>query len=88
MEQIGDERAFARVEKLIERPANTPEERRVREAAERCVPALLARTGSTQCLLRAAHKPAGSVGDLLRPAADTAQVLPDQLLRPGELSDA
>ena len=84
-EQVGDERALTFVQQLADMTAASPAKKRVREAAEQCLPYLEARVGEqrqTQTLLRASIVPT-EVGDILLRAA-TPHASPaeaEQLLR-------
>lgn len=84
LEQIGDEKALPVVEKLANMRPKNAEQERLRDAARECLPALLQRVDSAKPghnLLRAAglNDAVGEV--LLRPATDTLEVAPQQLLR-------
>ncbi len=86
-EQVGDERALTFVQQLATMTAKSPAKKRVREAAEQCLPYLEARVGEqrqTQTLLRASTVPTEAGDILLRAAtAQTAPVESEQLLRAG-----
>ena len=91
LEQVGDEEAIPYVQKLAHRPAMSDAERRVRAAANECLPALrerLGREGAGGLLLRAARSPESEVESLLRPAAQSAAAVSDSLLRPLHLTDS
>ena len=83
LEQIGDEKAFPVVEKLADIQPRNGADRRVKKAAEDCLPALLdrARKGSVgSTLLRAAEAPEPAES-LLRPVAQSGEADPMELLR-------
>jgi hypothetical protein len=83
-EQVGDAKAVAIVRRLAEREAKTDAQRRVKEAAEACLPLLLARTDQTraqQTLLRAASGSQEDSAELLRGAAGPIEANPHTLLR-------
>jgi hypothetical protein len=83
LEQVGDETSIPSVERLANRRAWWPDDRRIRDAARECLPALKARLeGAGHTLLRptgAADEPAET---LLRSVRNTNHRPEDELLRP------
>jgi len=81
--QVGDERALRIVERLAGAEANTHGERRIREAAQQCLPVLQERVrqlNAPSTLLRASAV-AESPDILLRPAMEGGATAPGELLR-------
>jgi HEAT repeat protein len=82
LEQVGDEKALPKVERLAEDGSKPLE---VHRAAEACLPYLRLRAQQAeqaQTLLRAASSTAVAPDTLLRPAVGSAPAQADQLLRP------
>ncbi|MCW3055026.1 MAG: hypothetical protein JWN14_4196 [Chthonomonadales bacterium] len=83
--QVGDSRALAVVERLVQGEAKTEELRQVQAAAQACLPSLILRCEqirSHKTLLRAADASDTGAETLLRAAQGTRETPPEQLLRP------
>lgn len=85
-EQVGDKRMIGVVERLANIKPKNAGQKRIKEAAEACLPALQSRIEQktySQTLLRAAEVTDAAPATLLRAATGTASESPEQLLRPG-----
>ncbi len=85
--QVGDSSAFPFVERLAKREAKTTGEKRVKEAAEVCLPVLRLRAKQERpgrTLLRAADGTMADENKLLRPVAGARESDSEMLLRPGQ----
>jgi hypothetical protein len=85
-EQIGDEAAIPLVTALADMRAASPVHQRVKERAETCLPFLSERakqTRESQTLLRGSSMTTAAPETLLRPAHQSSETDPQQLLRPG-----
>ncbi len=83
-QQVGDSQALPVVEQLADGQAKTPTQKRVREAAQACLPFLRLRAEQEQVsgmLLRAVNVPGMAPEVLLRQAAASEESAPQQLLR-------
>ncbi len=90
LEQIGDKSAVPYVQLLAESTSHTHSETRIREAAIECLPFLKIRaesTHNTQTLLRASSAEQSPKEMLLRPAANSSEAFPEQLLRAVSLNE-
>ena len=84
LEQVGDERAIPAVQRIAVTPAFLPTAKRLREAAERCLPLLQSNhqtIEATKTLLRASSAEQASPETLLRAAEFAPDAAPDKLLR-------
>ena len=91
LEQVGDERAIPAVQRIANTPAFLPAARRLRAAAERCLPLLQSNhqtVEATKTLLRASSAEQAAPDTLLRPAALSNPTAPSELLRPAEADEA
>ncbi len=88
LEQVGDSRALPLVEKLAQGDAETYQEKRIRDAAQACLPFLRQRIeqeSASRQLLRAASASGVPADTLLRPAQSVSETGPEQLLRASAL---
>ena len=87
LEQVGDAAAIPHVERLAASPALTSKQRRVKEAAEQCLPFLRDRADATRgsSMLLRASTPREIVASelLLRPATSVGASEAEELLRAG-----
>jgi hypothetical protein len=84
LEQVGDEAAVPYVTRLAKSVALTRVQKRVRQAAEECLPFLTLRAEQmrhSQILLRPAGVDGSTAAVLLRPAVGGTEADPQQLLR-------
>lgn len=84
LEQIGDRSFLPIVERLAEQPANTPDGKRIREAATGCLPALrllVEERRTEEELLRPANAKQNDPEQLLRAARNGSASEPTELLR-------
>ena len=90
LEQVGDAKDVAIVERLAIMKALTPEQEKVKQAAIECLPMLRANCGEVETartLLRASHAAAARPDTLLRPASGAGQTAAQELLRPSDANE-
>ena len=90
LEQVGDASAIPYVEKLTQMKPRTPGQTKIKQAAIECLPMLLAHCGEVEAartLLRASHSEDARPDTLLRPASQSAQTNPAELLRGSDLPE-
>lgn len=83
-EQVGDAKAIPVVENLANIRGRSERKRKIREAAQQCLPLLQSHTiplDQNQTLLRAASQSKAAADVLLRPAAESMNVPAEELLR-------
>lgn len=88
-QQVGDEAALPHVERLANGEVATTKAKKVREAAQACLPFLRERAAqeqAAQTLLRPATAPGSPAEILLRPAQGAPEGDPSLLLRPSDLA--
>ncbi len=91
LEQVGDERAIPAVQRVANTPAFLPTAKRLREAAERCLPLLQSNhqtIEATKTLLRASSAEQASPETLLRAAEFMPDAAPGELLRAADANAA
>jgi hypothetical protein len=87
LQQVGDAAAIPHVRRLAESKVLSPMQRKVRAAAEDCLPYLEVQASqqrASQTLLRASGQEKLPAGDLLRPAESANVTTPQELMRPAE----
>jgi hypothetical protein len=85
LEQHGSSRILPCIEHLANEKPRSAAQQRVRAAAQACLPSLLERAERerlAETLLRPTATPEPPADNLLRPAQDTAEIAPHELLRP------
>jgi hypothetical protein len=83
--RIGDGSVVTPVRRIADSPARTRRQRELKAEAQKCLPALSARTrheAASRTLLRAANIQTSAPNTLLRPAAAASSSTADHLLRP------
>ena len=86
LEQIGDEAAVTNVEELANAVPRSGVQKKVKDRAVLCLPFLSEKakqSRDSQMLLRGSAMPASAPEILLRPALETQEARPQELLRPG-----
>lgn len=88
-QQVGDTAAIPYVERLANAGARTPQEQKVVLEAQECLPYLRLcadNNAASHSLLRASSMTDTAAADnLLRPARESPETRPEQLLRPGDI---
>ena len=86
-QQVGDNAAIPYVESLASARPRTPQEQRVVQEAQECLPYLRLCAGNNSAshsLLRASSVTDAATDTLLRPSWDNPEIRPEQLLRPSD----
>jgi hypothetical protein len=89
LEQIGDDAAVPYVTELVNMPPRFSVQKTVRDRAAACLPFLnekAAQSRYSQTLLRGSAEPAAAPETLLRPANESHDTRPEELLRPGSVA--